>query len=209
MANKKPTPNFVISEADEGVQINEGTRLGFVGAGVKLDDFSQVIKILKNIFSKNLRLAASSQSLWIKQQSDLNQWDEVDALFQQQAQALANHEKLLYAGFLPFEDPQEISHNIKGHMVRPKDVHLANKICFTLGGGEQVYNLGQYLISADWISQAPLALAKKLINTQVDFLQNSVKKPCRFVCQTGGMLGEAVANKNRKVLEKLGYELSE
>ena len=62
---------------------------------------------------------------------------------------LADKNDLLYAGEFPFADPEELEHGVKGHMVRPRGIHIANKICFTVAGGEEVYNLGQYLISAD------------------------------------------------------------
>ena len=97
MADKQNSPIFVIADADEGVQINQGTRLGFVGAGFMLDGFEQVVKILKKELSKQLRIVSSGENDWIKQQLDLKQWDEVDAMAQQHLQSLADEHGLLYA----------------------------------------------------------------------------------------------------------------
>lgn len=207
MAGKKNTSSYVITCADEGVQINEGIRLGFAGAGLELDGFSDATKILKKLLKKDLCHAASAECDWIKKKLDLNEWEEVDAMAQQKIQSLSDKEKLLYAGFLPFADPQELNHGIKGHMVRPKGVHLANKICFTLGGGEQVYNLGQYLISADWVSEAKKDVAEVCIKQQVDFFQSLGKTELKFVYQINGVLGEEIAEKNKAVLEKMGYQM--
>lgn len=207
MAGKKNKTPFVITCADEGVQINEGIRLGFAGSGLQLDGFSEAVKILKKLLNNDLRHAASAECDWIKQKLDLQEWEEVDAMAQQKVQALADQEKLLYTGFLPFADPQELNHGIKGHMVRPKGVHLANKICFTLGGGEQVYNLGQYLISADWVSEAKKDVVEACITSQVEFFKGIRKGDLKFVYQVGGPLGEEAALKNKAILDELGYEM--
>ena len=110
---------------------------------------------------------------------------------------------------MPFADPQDVDHGVKGHMVRPHDVHLANKICFTLGGGEKKYNLGQYLLSADWVHKANKKLVTQVIMQQVEFLQTLSNGKLKFVCQMGGVLGEQVAAKNKAVLEGLGFEMEE
>lgn len=201
----KNSPTYVIADGDEGVQINTGTRLGFAGAGFQLEGFNEVVKILKKILNKDLRVAASAESDWFKKRLSLDDWEQVDAMAQQHLQALADQERILYAGFLPFADPQEINHGIKGHMVRPRGVHLANKICFTLGGGEQIYNLGQYLISADWVAEAKPTLAKKIILQQVEFYQKLAKTELKYVYQTGGALGKKTQEKNLAVLKKIGF----
>ncbi len=207
MADKTNSIPFVITCADEGVQINEGIRLGFAGAGFELEGFTEAVTVLKKILKADLYLAASSECAWIKQELNLDEWEEVDAMTQQHLQSLADREKIKYAGFLPFADPQELNYGVKGHMVRPHGVHLANKICFTFGGGEQTYNLGQFLISADWVSEADEKLVEKCIKKQVDFFQGLSKSNLKFVCQMKGVLGEEVAKKNQAVLKKLGYEM--
>jgi len=209
MAEKTTLPNFVISDADEGVQINEGTRLGFVGAGFQLEGFTDAVKILKKLFDTEIKIVSSGENDWIKQQLDLPEWEQVDAMSQQHIQALADDQELLYAGFMPFADPQDVEYGIKGHMVRPHSVHLANKICFTFGGGEQEYNLGQYLISADWVAQANKKTVKRIMDTQIEFLKKISNTDLKFVCQVGGVLGEKTAQKNKSVMESLGFSIEE
>ena len=206
MAESLNPQQFVITDGDEGVQINEGIRLGFAGAGYGLEGFTEVVALLKKVLSKDIRIAASAESAWIKQQLSLEDWEQVDAMAQQHIQALADQNGLLYAGFLPFADPQEIDHEIKGHMVRPRGMHLANKICFTFGGGEQTYSLGQYLISADWVAKANKALIEKIIIPQVKFYQSLGSVPLKFVYQTKGVLGEKIALKNKTKIDQLGYK---
>lgn len=206
MAEPLNPQQFVITDGDEGVQINEGIRLGFAGAGYGLDGFVEAVALLKKALLKDIRIVASAESAWVKHQLSLEDWEQVDAMIQQHAQALADQNGLLYAGFLPFADPQEVDHEIKGHMVRPRGMHLANKICFTFGGGEQIYNLGQYLISADWVAEADEALIKKVIAPQVEFYQSLSSTPLKFVYQMEGVLGKEVALKNKAKIDQLGYK---
>lgn len=196
---------YVITCGDEGVQINVGTRLGVVGAGYKLPGFSEVVKILKKIFEKDLRIAASEENDWLKAQFNLAGWDQVNASAQQHIEALADKEKLLYAGYLPFSDPRQLKHDIKGHMVRPHKIHIANKISFSLGGGEQTYNLGHFQVSADWVAEADEKLAKSFLGAQVEFYEKLVGgNKLERVVEVEGDLGEEVAAKNEAVLKKLG-----
>lgn len=197
---------YVITCGDEGVQLNEGTRLAVIGAGFKVDGFSEIVKVWKKLLGEDLRIAASEENDWIKEQLDVATWEQVNASAQQHLQALADKEKLLYTGILPFADPQELAHGIKGHMVRPHGIHIANKIQFTLGGGEQTYHLGQYLISAEWVSEVDASLAKKIIDLQVAYYKKLAKtEDLAYVFELGGELGEAKATENLAVLEKLGY----
>ncbi|MBU0974676.1 hypothetical protein KKD03_03165 [Patescibacteria group bacterium] len=202
---------YVITCGDEGVQINEGIRLGFVGAGVKLEGFDKAVAALKSLFvGENLRIAASEECDWIKEQLDLSNWEQTTASSQQRVEALADKEGLLYCGFLPFKDPRKLKHDIKGHMVRPHNIHVANKICFTLAGGEQTYNLGCYLISAEWVHKVPAKVAKKLIHTQIAFYKKvSENDNLEFVFDKEGILGEKVAEKNVKALKKIGVVAKE
>lgn len=195
---------YVIACGDEGVQINQGTRISFAGAGYKLPGFSEAVKVLKKILDKELRIVSSQENDWMKQQLDLQNWQQVNAMSQQHIAALADKEGLLYAGYLPFKDPKQLEHGVKGHMVRPHDVHVANKICFTLGGGEQTYNLGQFQISADWVSQAPKKVVEECIKTQIEFYTKLAKRDLMVVFEEKGELGEAVAAENKKMLESIG-----
>lgn len=199
---------YVITCGDEGVQINQGRRLGVVGSGVELPGFSQVVKALKKVLKEDIAIVSNQENDWIKSKLDLSTWEQVNASAQQQVEALADREGLLYSGYLPFADPKQLQHDIKGHMVRPQGIHIANKICFTLGGGEQKYNLGNYVISADWVAAAPEKVVKEVIMTQVEFYQKLAKSdaPLIYLFEMAGDLGEAVAAKNKAVLEKLGIK---
>lgn len=199
-----PTQPYVISCGDEGVQVNEGRRLAVVGAGFRVEHFAEVVEALKKVFGKKIAIAASEENDWVKEQLKLADWDQVNASMQQHVEALADREKLQYAGVIPFADPQVLKEGIKAHMVRPHGVHVANKVCFTLGGGEQKYNLGCYIISADWVTEAPIKIVKEVIELQVEFYKKLSKKDLIFVFEEAGDLGEDVAKANRKVLEKIG-----
>ncbi len=197
-------PKYVVACGDEGVQINQGTRLSFAGAGYKLPGFSEAVKILKKILDKEIRIVSSQENDWIKEKLDLQNWQQVNAMMQQHVAALADLEGLMYAGYLPFKDPKQLEHGVKGHMVRPHGVHVANKLCLTLGGGEQTYNLGQFQISADWVSEAPKKLVEECIMAQIKFYTQIAKRDLIVMFEERGELGEKVALKNRKMLESIG-----
>jgi hypothetical protein len=204
---EKKDPVYVITCGDEGVQVNEGTRLGFVGAGVKLDNFNKALKVLQSLLGEDLRIASSEECDWIKDKFDLSDWEQTNASAQQHTEALADKEELMYAGYLPFKDPRKLKHDIKGHMVRPHNIHVANKICFTLGGGEQTYNLGCYLISAEWVHKVSSKIAKDMIDTQIEFYKKVAKNnKLQFVFEKNGELSEKITNKNEKILRKMGIE---
>ncbi len=214
--SEHPTVPFVIACGDEGVQINHGRRFAFVGAGLKLAGFEQALTGLRQTLSDNgfaeqasqLAVAANEENSYVKQVFALNDFEEADASMQQHLQVLAKNHDLQYAGILPFADPLELAHQVKGHMVRPKGIHIANKICFTLAGGEQTYNLGQYLISADWLSAVPLAVAKELLAVQVAFYESLAGRKLSIVHETAGIFEEAVVDANLKVLQELGYTVA-
>ncbi|MFH1959183.1 MAG: hypothetical protein ABIJ22_02550 [Patescibacteria group bacterium] len=199
---------YVITCGDEGIQINIGTRLGILGSGFELTGFPQVVKVLKKLFGKDLRITANEENEWIKERLGLANWERTNDSMQQQIKALADEQKLLYAGLIPFTDPRQLKHEIKGHMVRPKKIHIANKICFTLAGGEQTYHLGHYLICAEWVSGVSKKVAKEFLTTQVEFYQKQAKMELPFVFEMDGELGEEVATTNKQVLEDLGFKAS-
>jgi hypothetical protein len=199
---------YVITCGDEGIQINEGTRLGILGAGFKIDGFPQVVKVLKKLLNKNIRVVANGENEWVKNHLELDNWEQADASMQQQVEALADKNKLAYAGLIPFADPKQLKHQIKGHMVRPRGIHIANKICFTLAGGEQTYHLGHYVISAEWVSEVDKKFAKEFLTTQVEFYKKQAKMDLDFVFETDGDLGKDVAEKNQKIIESFGFKAS-
>ena len=119
----------------------------------------------------------------------------------------------MHAGFLPFADPRKLKYDIKGHMVRPHDVHVGNKICFSLGGGEQIYNLGCYRISADWVGKVHKKTVEKIILPQIEFYTKvSGLKKLDLFYETEGELfdsNEKLVKKNLKKLESLGLKMEE
>jgi hypothetical protein len=201
--------SYVITCGDEGVQINEGTRLGVVGAGFRLEGFSEVVKSLKKLLGNDIKIASNEENAWIKEKLDLSTWEQTNASSQQHIEAVADEEKLLYSGYLPFSDPQVLKHDIKGHMVRPQKIHIAMKIAFTLAGGEQTFHLGQNIISAEWVHLVKPELAKKILKAQVDFYQKIAGDfKLQFVFEEEGDLGEEIAAKNKAILEKIGFKAS-
>ena len=201
--------SYIITCGDEGVQINEGTRLGVVGAGFKLDGFSEIVKSLKKLLGDDLKIASNQENAWVKEKLDLSTWEQANASSQQHIESVADKEELLYAGYLPFSDPQALKHDIKGHMVRPQKIHIAMKIAFTLAGGEQTFHLGQNIISAEWVHMVDLEVAKKIIKDQVDFYQKIAGDyELKFVFEEEGSLGEEIAAKNKAILESLGFKAS-
>ncbi len=195
---------FVISDADEGVQLNAGVRLGFAGSGFHLVHFNQVVKHLKILFNPMV-VVATAENNWIKTELKLDDWEQVNAISMQHVEALADKYDLKYAGFAPFADPKKLKYDVKGHMVRPKNVHLANKICLTLGGGEQTFNLGHFVLSADWVHLAKDKVVKDVLETQIQFYSKLVgQERLPIVYETEGALGEEIAEKNLKKLKKLG-----
>jgi hypothetical protein len=196
--------SFVITCGDEGVQINDGTRIGVLGAGISIDGFDKVVPLLKKVFKDDLRIAASEENAWVKEALELSTFEQADASMQQQAQVLADKLGLLYTGILPFADPQELENGIRGHMVRPKGIHIANKISLTLGGGEQTYHLGHYVISADWVAKADTALVKSFIGQQIEFYNKLAKRELAIELEMEGVLGAEIAEQNKKKLAEAG-----
>lgn len=203
---KELNMSYVITCGDEGVQINEGRRLGVVGAGFRLENFSLIVEALKNLLGDDIRIAANEENAWIKEKLDLSTWEQANASSQQYLEALADKEGLLYAGILPFADPQDLNHGIKGHMVRPPKIHIATKIALTLAGGEQTFHLGQNIISAEWVHLVDSKVAKQLIEDQINFYQKLAgDTKLELVLVEEGDLGEEIAEKNKAALKKIGF----
>ncbi len=197
---------YVITCGDEGVQVNQGTRFSFVGSGFKLEGFDEAVAILKKIVGEPMCIAACEENDWTKKQLDVSTWEQTNASAQQHVEALADKLDLTYIKMIPFTDPKELGGEIKAHMVRPKGIHVANKICFTIGGGEDVYNLGQFQISADWVAQADDALVKKVLDPQIAFYETlGGGKKLEVIVQESDAFGEEVAAANRDKLTSLGY----
>lgn len=207
MIQPTPTPKpmpYVVACGDEGVQVNEGRRLAFAGSGYKLPGFSQVVPLIKELFGQDIRVVSCQENDWIKKQLELANWHQVNAMTQQHVAAMADKEGLLYSGYFPFADPKQLEHQVKGHMVRPHDVHIANKISFTVAGGEQKFNLGCFVISADWVHLAPKKLIEQVIMTQVEFYRSISSTPLTIVFEETGALSPEIAAENKKRIQALG-----
>jgi hypothetical protein len=214
----QPMP-LVVADGDEGVQLNHGRRFAFLGAGFRLNHFSEIIKSLQKVINDNfpqeqqdkkLKIAASEENAWFKEKLELNDWDEANASAQQHLAALADQLKMDYVGILPFADPKELKLEVKGHMVRPHNMHLANQVCFTIAGGEEVYNLGQYLICADWLvdftnnGKKNMAEAKEFLQTQLDFYQSLAgDNKLKVLVEEQGPFESKLVEKNRQILDKV------
>lgn len=210
---------LVIVDGDEGVQLNHGRRFAFLGSGFRLPHFTSIVKALQKTINdhlpkeqsdKKLKIAASEENAWFKQQLDLNDWDETNASIQQHLSALADQLKMEYVGILPFADPKELAGEVKGHMVRPHNMHLANQVCFTVAGGEEIYNLGQYLISADWLleftnnGKKNMSEAKECLLAQINFYQSLSKDfALKILIEDKGPFPKQVIKANQQLLEKI------
>ena len=195
---------FVLACGDEGVQINEGTRLGVVGAGFQVPGFSEVVSLLKKQFEGELAVVSSEENDWTKAHLQLSNWEQTNASMQQHIEALADQEGLVYAGYLPFSDPKALKHGVKGHMVRPHGIHIANKILLTVGGGEQTFHLGHYVISADWVADAPSELVTSFLQTQIEFYRSLAGQELPLVLENDGILTDTQKEQNTAVLHSLG-----
>ena len=80
-ANANPDLPWVIACGDEGIQINYGRRLAFLGAGLKLTKFDQVLSAVRQMLEKcdtkdrQLRLVANEENAYIKEVLELNDFD--------------------------------------------------------------------------------------------------------------------------------------
>jgi hypothetical protein len=197
---------FILTCGDEGVQINQGTRLAIAGAGLDLPGNDQIVAALQKLLGEKLHLAASAENDWTKQHFQLDTYEQADATMQQQLAAAADRWGVEYVGFIPFADPEELVPGIKAHMVRPQGIHIANKICFTLAGGEQTYNLGQFLISAEWVHAVDKETARTAIAAQVEYYRSLAGgQDLSFITQSEGVLGSDIADKNLKLLQEFGF----
>ncbi len=214
----QPVP-LVVVDGDEGVQLNYGRRFAFLGSGFGLPHFSEVINSLQTVIDSNfpkeqldkkLKFAASEENAWLKENLELNDWDETNASAQQHVAALADRLNFEYVGILPFSDPKELKSGVRGHMVRPHNMHLANQVCFTIAGGEEVYNLGQYVISADWLAaftnngKKNMKEAKEILQTQLDFYQTLAgDNKLKVLIEERGLFKSKLVEKNRQILAQI------
>ena len=65
----------IIACGDEGLQLNEGTRLGLVGSGVSFPHADTIISHLKTLFD-DISLVSSEENDWIRSHFSLNTWEQ-------------------------------------------------------------------------------------------------------------------------------------
>jgi hypothetical protein len=189
---------FVIASSDEGLQINYGRRLGFAGSGYNLPHFALAAAALCTIFSPSPVLTSMQEDDWLASQLKTKNPN----LYQETLQQFAKQHQLTYIGQFDYGDPRALDDNLtRGHIVRPQKIHVADQICFTLSGGEQVYNLRQLVISADYLHALTPAQAKAIIVPQVTFYQQLLSRPLKFTFSTTGPLSPSLVAKNRTHLE--------
>ncbi|MDO5561366.1 MAG: hypothetical protein Q4G02_01150 [bacterium] len=191
---------LVITSGDEGVQLNSGVRFAFVGSGYDLPYFPQALKALQKLFKQDFVLASVQEDDWMaKKLSSRN-----PNLYQTTLEKLAKKNKLAYVGQFDYGDPRDLNDSsTRGHIVRPQKIHVADQVIFTLGGGEQNFNLRKFVISADYVANLPIAQAEAIIKAQVDFYQTLTKKPLNFSYETEGSLDEKTKVANQAIIEKM------
>ncbi|MDR0463340.1 MAG: hypothetical protein LBG64_03935 [Pseudomonadales bacterium] len=201
MTNENNPPiSLVISSSDEGVQLNSGTRIGFVGSGYDLPHFSKAVKSLKKHLPLDLKMASSQEDDWLLEKLE----SKNPNLYRETVEKLAKEEDVKYIGQLDFGDPRALDDEVtKGHLVRPPKIHVADSICFTCGGGEQVFNLRNIVLSADFANDLTTKQLGELMQAQIDFYKKVLNRDdLTFVIETDGILGKKLAEKNQAALMK-------
>lgn len=190
---------WVIASGDEGLQLNLGVRFAFVGSGYHAPHFKQALQALCQLApaKQKLFLASMQEDDWLAQQLQTKNPN----LYQETLTQFAATHKLPYAGQFDYGDPRELADGaVKGHLVRPPKIHVADRICLTIGGGEQTYNLRHFVISADFVSELKPKQAQELITAQIDFYRQLSGEDLPLTLETAGPLPADVKKANQQVL---------
>lgn len=206
MSEQQVVNPLVITSGDEGVQLNVGTRLGFIGSGFALPGFEAAVKTLKKLFKKrDLVLVSIQEDDWLAEKLQTHNPN----LYQENITKVAKANKLTYVGQLDYGDPRNLEDNAtRGHLVRPPKIHVADRIIFTVGGGEQNFNLRKIVVSADYLFDLNEDEAEEIITTQVKFYHQLIKKTPKFEIEEEGELEAEIKAKNKAVLEKILQKLA-
>lgn len=187
---------WVIASGDEGLQLNNGVRLGFAGAGYALPHFAAAIDILRETLSGEILIAAAQEDDWLahvlKSKNQL--------VFDETIAALAQESNLTYVGQFDFGDPKDLEHGVRGHLVRPPKIHVAESIVLTVGGGEQVYSLEQLVIAAEYAYNLPLEKLKEILGAQIDFYRRVIGIDLPVKLSREGALSAEIKQANEKAL---------
>jgi hypothetical protein len=200
MSTAPASTSYIIASGDEGLQLNSGRRLGFVGSGYGLEFFPQALKVLRADLSSNLVLTSTQEDDWLAVQLK----SKNPNLYQETLTKFAADHDLPYIGQFDYGDPRELDdHLTKGHLVRPQKIHVADQICFTIGGGEDTYNLRQLVISADYLHGLTPKQAAAIITTQVQFYRQLLARSLKFSVATAGSLADNFKNRNKTALDQI------
>lgn len=199
MASKKIAP-LVIASSDEGLQLNFGVRFGFTGSGYNLPHFAKAIQALAKKLPQPLVLASLQEDDWLANELS----SKNPNLYQETLEKFAKEHQLSYVGQLDYGDPRDLNDNLtRGHIVRPQKIHVADQICFTLGGGEQTFNLRQIIISADYLFALTPKQGVEIISKQVNFYRQLLGNKLKFARETDGILADTVKTANAKKLDAI------
>jgi len=197
--NDEIATSWVIASSDEGLQLNEGRRLGFVGAGYDLPYMKQVLAVLEYDLGTRPLLVSAQEDDWLAAKLE----SKNQAIYDEKLQDFAAGLGLEYAGQLDFGDPKDLSGGVRGHLVRPPKIHVAEQICLTVGGGEETYSLEQFVISADFAHGLDAELVTALIGSQIDFCQQLLGHPLKVVVSDKGPLSAALKTANKAKIASL------
>lgn len=196
MNNEEVTP-YVIASGDEGLQLNSGRRLGFAGAGYALPYFSEAVAVLSRDLGAKPVLASAQEDDWLAVKLESKNQTFYDETLAETAKGLG----LVYAGQFDFGDPKDLEAGVRGHLVRPPKIHVAEQIVITVGGGEVNYSLQQFVISADWAHALTPEQTKALLQVQIDFYSEIVGKKLPLIINEEGVLSQEIKAANRSQVD--------
>ena len=204
MSKQEQITPLVIASGDEGLQINNGVRFAFVGSGYQLPGFAEALAVLRKTVTQPLVLASMQEDDWLSEKLQ----SKNPNLYQETLKAWAEENQLSYVGQFDYGDPRDLDDGVtRGHIVRPPKIHVADQICFTLGGGEQTFNLRQVVISADYVYGLQLEQVKQIIGQQVDFYQQLLGKKLKAQIDDSGPLPDELKKRNQNALAQVLSQL--
>lgn len=203
---------YVIASIDEGIQLNAGIRLGFVGSGIGLEGVDQALAAWKTLAQKvglefgDLYLLSSQEDEWQNEIVKSRNINIVTTKMKKWAKSLGT----VYAGQLEFGDPREYIPakkdflGVRGHLVRPPKIHVATDITLTCAGGEEKFDLRNYVISADWLAgMKDQELAQKILRTEIDYCQKIAGRKLPLQYDLEGAFGQDIAQQNQALAQKM------
>ncbi|MBQ6449864.1 hypothetical protein IJJ08_03090 [bacterium] len=197
--NEDTNVPLVITSGDEGLQLNSGCRLGFVGSGFQLSHFESALKVLRQLFASSLCLASAQEDDWLERQlQSRNQ-----SFFAEKLTAFAQQQGLAYVGQFDYGDPKDLEAGVRGHLVRPPKIHVAEGITLTIGGGEQTYSLERCVICADFAHGLDLPVLRELMISQIDFYREIVGAHLPVSVSDEGNLSPELKLANRQALSPI------